>query len=134
MLTQQAAMIWVMVVVSGSDRVMSDAELSTIGEIVKHLPVFKGYDPDGLTADARACARKLREDDGLNKTLDEIRDSLSGRLRETAYALGCEVAIADGKVPETEARALDLIRQRLDISQLVAAAIQRGAKARHATI
>ena len=134
MLTHHAALIWTMVLVSGADRDMSDTELHSIGEMVKHLPIFGGYELDLLTIDARACGRKVREADGLDKVLEEIRSSLPGKLRETAYALACDVAISDNRIPPEEERALELLRQRLDISQLVAVAIQRGAKARYARV
>jgi hypothetical protein len=52
-------------------------------------------------------------------------------LRETAYALACDVAAADGKPGETELQMLELIRHRLHIDRLVAAAIERAAQARH---
>ncbi len=52
------------------------------------------------------------------------------KLRETAYALACDVAAADGKVQEEEALMLEMIRHRLNIERLAAAAIERGARAR----
>jgi hypothetical protein len=44
------------------------------------------------------------------------------------------VAAADGKVSQEEARLLDLIRYSLTIGKLPAAAIERGARARHLTV
>jgi hypothetical protein len=60
-----------------------------------------------------------------------IRDNLPERLFETAYALACDVAAADGTLREGELRLLEEIRYELDLDRLHAAAIERGARARH---
>lgn len=130
MIDQQSALIYTMVLVSAADRTMTDAELKTIGEIVKHLPIFRGYDSSMLTVTARQCAEMLSKDDGLDKALDEIESTLPDRLRETAYALACDVAAADGQASQEELRLLEILCQRLGIGRLEAAAIERGARAR----
>jgi len=56
---------------------------------------------------------------------------LPEKLRETAYALACDVAAADGKVTQEESRFLEMIRFRLNIGRLPAAAIERGSRARY---
>ena len=66
--------------------------------------------------------------------LDAYRRALPQPLRETAYALACDVAAADGEPAEAELRMLEMIRHRLHIDRLVAAAIERGAQARHRTL
>ncbi len=131
MLTPHAALIHAMVIISASDRDMADAELHAIGEIVQHLPAFRGYDHDSLTADARACGRLVRQEDGFRQTLELIALSLPPHLRETCYALACDVAAASGKVSPEEARVLQLLRQHLKLDRLVTAAIERAARARH---
>jgi hypothetical protein len=45
-----------------------------------------------------------------------------------------DVAAADAEVTQEEARLLEILRHRLDVDRLAAAAIERGAKARHQTI
>jgi tellurite resistance protein len=56
---------------------------------------------------------------------------LPERLFETAYAMACDVAVADGKVLESELQMLEDMRHELNIDRLSAAAIERGARARH---
>ena len=63
-----------------------------------------------------------------------VRDALPDRLYETAYALACDVAAADGSIYGPEARMLEEIRYELDLDRLHAAAIERGARARHMTV
>jgi len=133
MMTHHAALIGAMVMVAGSDSDMDADEMRTIGNLVRTLPVFEDYDENELTNDARACAEMLQQEDGLRKTLGAIAAALPGRLRETAYVCACDVAAADGHVPETEARMLELIRQHLRLGRLVTAAIERAARARHMT-
>lgn len=134
MITHHAALIYTMVMVSASDRDMTDAELRKIGEITSGLPVFKDFDRESLPSTAAACAEVLDADDGLEATLDQIEAALPQRLRETAYALACDVAAADGRVHREEIRMLELLRDRLGLDRLVAVAIERAAKARYTII
>lgn len=132
MVSTEAALIYTMVIVSAADSDMTDAELSTIGEIVRHLPVFADYDPNMLPETARSCADILREEDGMATVLGVIRESVPAPLRETAYALAIEIAAVDRNVEPEEKRLLQLIRQGLEIDPLIAAAIERAAQARFA--
>ncbi|MCG8359155.1 MAG: tellurite resistance TerB family protein [Kiloniellales bacterium] len=131
MIDHQTALIYTMVLMSASDRDMTDAELQTMGEMVKYLPVFKDYDLTGLPKAANDCAELLSDEDGLDSALDQIADGLPAKLCETAYALACEVAAADGRVSQEEMRLLELLRYRLDVGRLPAAAIERATRARH---
>ena len=84
-----------MVLVSAADREMTDSELQKIGDIVKHLPVFRDYDPADVTRDAEASAELIGKENGLEDILLQIEEGLPERLHETAYALACDVAAAD---------------------------------------
>jgi len=131
MIDHHTALIYTMVLMSAADRDMTDAELRTIGEIVNYLPIFRDYDPSKLIPVAKDCANLLTDDDGLEKAFAIIREALPDKLRETAYALACDVAAADGRASQEELRLLEMIRHTLDIDRLAAAAIERGARARH---
>jgi hypothetical protein len=58
-----------------------------------------------------------------------MRANLPEALNETAYALACDVAAADGTLNDRELRLLEEMRYELDIDRLHAAAIERGAGA-----
>ena len=74
------------------------------------------------------------QEDGLDALFGLVRDNLPEPLFETAYALACDVAAADGAIAEGELRLLEEIRYELNIDRLHAAAIERGARARHLTL
>lgn len=132
-LKHQTALIYVMVTMSAVDRSMGDAEMSKIGQIVGQLPVFKGFDENQLVEIAQQCGEVMASDKGLETVLGLVRESIPSHLRETAYALAVEIASADLKIRPEELRFLDLLRDRLELSKLVTAAIERGAKARYRT-
>lgn len=131
MLGPETALIHTMVLVSAADGNMTDNEIARIGDAVRMLPAFRDYDLDRLADDAADCAAALNEDDGFDRTIERIAAALPAGLAETAYAMACEVAAADGKVAQEEARLLELLRYRLDVDRLAAAAIERGARARY---
>ncbi len=125
------ALIYTMVTMSAVDRTMTDAELSRIGEIVSHLPVFANYDSDGLIGASQACGEILSSNNGLQQMLQLIRAALPKRLRETAYALALEVAAADLEVKPEEMRLLELLSDSLELDRLTTTAIERGIRARN---
>ena len=134
MISTEAALIYTMVIVSAADSIMTDSELSAIGEIVRHLPVFEEYDANLLPETARSCAEVLSTDNGMETVLELIKRSVPGPLRETAYALAIEIAAADGSTSQEELRLLEMIRHRLEIDRLIAAGVERGARARFARL
>lgn len=132
MIDHQAALIYAMVIASAADSDMTDAELAQISEIVSLLPVFRSFDLGRLPEISNDCAALLSDEDGLEKAFDQMREALPDRLRETAYALACDVVAADGVAVQEELRLLEMMRHSLDIDRLNAAAIERGAAARFA--
>jgi hypothetical protein len=73
----------------------------------------------------------LREDDGLSHAGRLIRDALPPRLRETAYALACEIIAGDGFAAQPTLQMLEFVLGELQIDPLVASAIERAARARY---
>jgi tellurite resistance protein len=129
--TPQDALIAVMVTTSAADSLLSTNELLTIDRMVDALPAFADYDKDRLQAVSRAVFDMLEEEDGLDALLGLVKEALPDGFNETAYALACDVAAADGKVKMSELRFLEMIRHELSVGRLAAAAIERGARARH---
>ena len=134
MIGHQEALIYTMVLVSAVDGEMTDAELNTIGDIVKHLPIFEDYDLDTLGKAAEACAELLADPAGLDTAGDLIEEALPAKLRETAYALACDVAAADANVSQAELELLRWLRGRLGIPRLQAAAIELATRAHYITL
>jgi tellurite resistance protein len=134
MLDPHGALICTMVIVSAADSNMTDAELAIIGAIVGHLPVFRDFDSDTLPSVLESCSRLLSREDGLDEAFVQIKRTLPVNLRETAYALACDVAAADGEAAQEELRVLEMMRDRLSIDRLIAAGIERGARARFQTL
>jgi tellurite resistance protein len=134
MINTHSALIYTMMLVSAADTEMTDAELQIIGDIVNHLPVFRDYERKRFTQDLKECAQLLAKGDGLEQALKGIKSALPQKLRETAYALACDVAAADGDASQEELRVLELLRHRLGIDRLIAAGIERGARARFAVV
>ncbi|MFQ6553832.1 tellurite resistance TerB family protein [Aestuariibius insulae] len=133
-MTAQDALAAMMVAVSASDEHMRTSELLKITNIVETLPVFAGYDPDKLTLVSQTVFDLFEQEDGLDALFGLIRSALEPRLHETAYALACDVAASDGIIAQSEARLLEEMRYELDLDRLHAAAIERGARARHMTL
>lgn len=134
MLDHHRALIYTMVIVSAADRNMPDSELHAFAEIVGHLPVFRDFDQNELPGLFNDCVELISREDGLEETLKAIKAGLPPPLRETAYAIGCDLVATDGEATQEELRILELLRHRLEIERLTAAAIERAARARFQTL
>ncbi|KUJ76314.1 2-dehydro-3-deoxyphosphooctonate aldolase [Ruegeria marisrubri] len=132
-MTPQDCLVAIMVAISASDENIRTAELVKIETAVNMLPVFADYDIDRVKRISQTVFDLFEQEEGLDALFGLIRNNLPERLNETAYALACDVAAADGKLAESELRLLEEIRYELDIDRLHAAAIERGARARHTT-
>ncbi|MDO5528535.1 MAG: tellurite resistance TerB family protein [Paracoccus sp. (in: a-proteobacteria)] len=125
------ALVAVMVAVSASDSNIRTSELVAIERMVNHTPIFATYDIDRIRAIAQTVISLFDEEDGLDALFGLIRAALPERLFETAYALACDVAAADGLLNETEAEMLAEIRDQMAINRLHAGAIEHSARVRH---
>jgi tellurite resistance protein len=121
-----------MVTVASADRQISEEEISRINMIVRELPAFHALDDDNwLGREAQNCGKILARPEGVQRVLDLIDEALPSHLRETAYALAAEVAASDLSIDDDEKRFLAMLADKLKLDQLVCAALERGARARH---
>lgn len=130
----QDALVALMVTVSVSDETIKTSELVAIERQVNHLPVFANYDMAAVREVAQTVYKLMEEEDGLDTLFAMVRAALPEKLYETAYALACDVAVADIKLGQSELRLLEEVREELEIDRLHAAAIERGARARHMSL
>lgn len=130
-MSPQDCLVAIMLATSVADSEIRTAELLAIEQQVNQLPIFAGYDFDRVKSIGQTVFELFEEEDGLDALFGLVRDALPRRLHETAYALACDIAAADGKLMQTELRMLEEMRHELAIDRLHAAAIERGARARH---
>lgn len=129
--TPQDALIAVMIAESASDENITNSELLSITRTVDHMPIFAGYDGARIKTVSQTVFDLFEIEDGLDALFGLIRDALPESLYETAYAMACDVAAADGRLRQGELEFMAEIRYELSIDRLHGAAIERGARARH---
>ena len=130
----EEALICTMVLVAAADGAITDREIGVMSGLVQTLPAFHDFSSEQLDSATEAAISLLEEDEGLTHAGQMIRDALEPRLRETAYALACEVVAADKGGSQPVLRMLALVMSELRLDPLVAAAVERGARARHQRI
>ncbi|MBO6837069.1 MAG: tellurite resistance TerB family protein [Alphaproteobacteria bacterium] len=134
MLNRHEALIHGMVMMAAADEIMTQSEMDMIGRIVTHLPIFRDFDATKLSQIAEACLAKLEDENGIDLIIEEMKDGLPVKLRETAYALAVEVAAADLEASDEELNLLQMIRQKLELDRLICTGIERGVRARFTTL
>ncbi len=130
-LDPQEALVCTMVLVAATDGGITDREIGVMSGLVQTLPAFNGFSTEQLDAAAEAAINLLGEDDGLAHAARLIREALPMRLRETAYALACEVIAGDGFAAQATLQMLEFVLNELHLDPLVASAIERGTRARY---
>ena len=125
------ALVLTMVLIAAAEGGISDAEIGVMAGQVQTLPVFHDFTTEQLRVATDAAVKLLNEEEGLNHAARLIRSALEPRLRETAYALACDVFAANQVTRQRALDMLDFVRSELQLDPLVAAAIERGARARH---
>jgi tellurite resistance protein len=130
-ISTEQALIYTMVTMSGVEGKVNAIELAEIRQLVQTLPIFRDFDEHRLMMVAQEAGEILQENEGLNAILGLVKQALSPRLRETAYALAVEVAASDLAVGKEELRFLAMLRDALGLDKLVTAAIERSAIARY---
>ncbi len=130
--TPQDALAATMILTAAADGALSQAESDAVAHAMVGLPAFRGYGQGRMGEISAIVVEMLAEDSGIDQALTLIDQALPPALRETALALACDVAAADGAIQDEEAELLRLLRRRLGIDRLVAMAFERGARARFA--
>lgn len=130
-LSPQDALIAVMIGTSVVDAKQSDAELLTIEAEINSLPAFADYDHSRIPGLNSLVKELFEEEDGIDALIGLVQEALPEKFNETAYALACDIAAADGIVNMSELRFLEIVRHDLKVGRLASAAIERGARARH---
>jgi tellurite resistance protein len=130
-LTSQEALVLTMVLVAAADGGMSDREIGIMSGLVQTLPAFQDFTSEGLADVTDRAVRLLLDDDGLSIAGRLIRSALTNKLKETAYALACEVVAGGRGVRRESLDMLEFVRGELGLDPLISAAIERGVRARY---
>jgi tellurite resistance protein len=125
------ALVLTMVLVSAADGGMTDREIGIMSGLVQTLPAFEDFTTEQLADVTDRAAELLNDDDGLAHAARLMRAALNSKLRETAYALACEVVAGGEGARRQSMDMLDFVRGELGLDQLVSVAIERGVRARY---
>jgi hypothetical protein len=128
MLSPQAALIFAMVVALGTERAIAQEDIDVVGDLVDHLPIFCGLDRRQTGELAARCSAQIARPGGMDQAYGQIRDALSGRLREAAYALSCDVIAL--RRPQQGQKALERIRAQLELDAATARTVEGAARER----
>ncbi len=125
------ALVCTMVLVAAADGRMTDREIGVMAGLVQTLPAFRDFSSEQLRTATETTVSLLNEEEGLRHAAGLIRVALNPKMRETAYALACEVVAADEVTVRECLEMLEFIRTELHLDPLIATAIERGVRARN---
>ena len=113
------ALVLTMVLVSAADGGITDREIGIMSGLVQTLPAFQDFTTEALADVTERAAELLNDDDGLAHAAKLMRAALNPKLRETAYALACEVVAGGEGSRRQSMEMLDFVRGELGLDQLI---------------
>ncbi len=126
----EQVLVQLMLTMAAADGGVSDIEIERIERLITVLPVFNKLPLETMPLILDQFSALMSDENGLDALLETVAHTIPKSLHETAYALAVEIAAIDLDVQPEELRLLELLRDTLKLEKLVAAAIERGARAR----
>lgn len=99
-----------------ADGYITDSEAQAITTIFSRMHLFRSYPGDIMRKMIDRLLGILRKD-GAKALFDAAIETLPHDLRETAFAITTDIALADGEVSEEEEALLNDLYNALDISE-----------------
>lgn len=99
-----------------ADGYVTESESQAITTIFSRMQLFRSYPGDVMRKMIDRLLGILRKD-GAKALFDAAIETLPHELRETAFAITTDIALADGEVSEEEEALLNDLYNALDISE-----------------
>jgi tellurite resistance protein len=115
----QQAFAAIAVAVSGADGSVEDIEIENVVTYLRRMRLFSDYNTQQFVRLFERVLQVLKRD-GPRGLVALARDGLTQDLRETAFALSVDVALADGTVNQAEREMIAFIREELEIPDQLA--------------
>jgi tellurite resistance protein len=117
--TQQEAFSAVCVLAVAADGVIEDDEVRRIVTTLAQKQLFRKSRMDDVGQQLNRAANLLQRG-GQAQVIDAVKKALPANLRESAFALAADLAMADGQVDAKEKAFLEEFYQALQVQEAVA--------------
>ena len=113
----------------GADGDITDEEMDTLSRTLEEHELFRDISKDARGRLIDIAADALRDAGDGVKRVSAIAKGLKGRTHNLmAYAMACEICVADGEIPESEIRYLDALQRAVDLDDETAKDIFEGVR------
>jgi uncharacterized tellurite resistance protein B-like protein len=127
----QYLLIECMVDVMLADGDIAEAEIDALRRAMKEHEYFASLSEDDFEAHVSRARKQAETIPKPSRRIEHLADHLPGRAyRLAAYALACQVAVADRTITPTETSYLEELRRAFMLDEASAASILSGARAR----
>ena len=109
-------LIETMLAAVGADGEITEQEVMTLDATLEEHDLFRDISSDARSRLVDIATDAIREAGGGMHRLDAIAAGLPGRThQQTAYAMACDICVADEELPDSEIRFLDGLQQALSL-------------------
>jgi uncharacterized tellurite resistance protein B-like protein len=114
-------LIETMLAAIGADGEVTEEEVMTLDKTLEEHDLFRDISSDARNRLMDSATEALREAGGGMNRLEAIAKGLPGRThQQTAYAMACEICVADADLPDSEIRFLDALQKALQLDDATA--------------
>ena len=99
-----------------ADGVITEEEANGLVVGLVRMKLYAGYNGNQLGAMLNKLVNIIRKQ-GLDALVNQAKEGLPQELRETAFAVACDLALADGEIAEEEKKILTKIQTSLGIPE-----------------
>ena len=114
---EQEAVVAVTLLISDADGEIGEEESNVAAAAMLRMHLFSGYDID------IARVYRIMANHDAGEIISAAKNALSMELRETAFAIAVDIALADGYLDPSEQECLEDLFQGLEISEELATKI-----------
>jgi tellurite resistance protein len=112
----------VIVCAMASDGQMQDEEKMVVASTLSRMKLYNGWQQAHFKGMIEKMVAKIKVE-GPEQMLTQAVNSLSSPLRDTAFAVACDIVMADGVITEEEKGYLGWLYQNLGVDEDTARAI-----------
>ena len=114
-------LIETMLAAIGADGEVTEQEVMTLDKTLEEHDLFRDISGDARTRIIDTATEAIREAGGGMNRLEAIAKGLPGRThQQLAYAMACDICVADADLPDSEIRFLDGLQKALRLDDGVA--------------
>jgi len=115
-LSKEESFVSIALAAVAADGIITQEEANGLIVGMMRMKMFRGYSSNQMGAVLNKCVNIVQKQ-GVDALINLAKDSLAEDMRETAFAVATDLALADGEIAQEEKNILTKIQQALAVPE-----------------